>query len=346
MTPFLDRPPPYDFSDPAGRNLWDLLSANYQSKAPVRDLMVQASIASAEIYWDQPMRWAWQEILELAVRQGKLKGLLQLIMDGGDAAIGTRIKELLADSAVTSPPPPPLAMTWKGFDDDAAAGAERIIEAESTLLDIAFLRRGIQLSTAVCRLLVTMSGKNYYGTAFRIADDLLLTNHHVLFDEEHDNAPATAAEAWFGFERTFAGLDMQPTVVAADVATIVGEPDHDWAVVKLQSAMPADSAIVELTGAKPVKPDDRVYIIQHPGGAPKKIGMIHNVVRSVDDNVLQYLTDTEGGSSGSPVFNEEWGLVALHHRWVETKANGVTEIRNQGRRIERVVEGLQAARVL
>ena len=98
--------------------------------------------------------------------------------------------------------------------------------------------------------------------------------------------------------------------------------------------------------AAPVRVDDRVYIIQHPSGAPKKIGMIHNVVRSVDDDVVQYLTDTEGGSSGSPVFNEQWGLVALHHQWVEATINGVKEIRNQGRRIERVVAGLQTAQVL
>ncbi len=31
-------------------------------------------------------------------------------------------------------------------------------------------------------MLVTLSGVKYYGTAFRIAPDLLLTNHHVLFD--------------------------------------------------------------------------------------------------------------------------------------------------------------------
>jgi len=86
-----------------------------------------------------------------------------------------------------------------------------------------------------------------------------------------------------------------------------------------------------------------VYIIQHPNGGMKKIGMIHNVVRYVDDDVIRYLTDTEGGSSGSPVFNERWQVVALHHYWVTDTVDGKTEIRNQGRRIERVVAGLAAA---
>ena len=72
--------------------------------------------------------------------------------------------------------------------------------------------------------------------------------------------------------------------------------------------------------------------------------MIHNVVRHVDDDVVQYLTDTEGGSSGSPVFNEAWQLGrAAPPVGRGRRANGITEIRNQGQRIERVVEGLQAA---
>jgi V8-like Glu-specific endopeptidase len=71
--------------------------------------------------------------------------------------------------------------------------------------------------------------------------------------------------------------------------------------------------------------------------------MHHNVVRFVDDAVLQYWTDTEAGSSGAPVFDEEWNVVALHHRWVERDVDGTMEFRNQGQRIERVVEELVAA---
>ena len=110
--------------------------------------------------------------------------------------------------------------------------------------------------------------------------------------------------------------------------------------------MPASAPVIRLTGAGPVRPDDRVYIIQHPNGGTKKIGMIHNVVRYVDDDVIQYWTDTEAGSSGSPVFDEDWQLVALHHRWVEQQSQGATEYRNQGQRITRVAEGLTAAGLL
>jgi endonuclease G len=31
------------------------------------------------------------------------------------------------------------------------------------------------------------------------------------------------------------------------------------------------------------------------------------------EGLIQYVTRTQGGSSGSPCFNEDWKVVALHH---------------------------------
>ncbi len=56
-----------------------------------------------------------------------------------------------------------------------------------------------------------------------------------------------------------------------------------------------------------------VNIIQHPRGRPKEVALQDNQVVKVDNVVVQYSCDTEPGSSGSPVFNNQWQLVALHH---------------------------------
>jgi V8-like Glu-specific endopeptidase len=66
---------------------------------------------------------------------------------------------------------------------------------------------------------------------------------------------------------------------------------------------------IELPAAK----DDRVYIIGHPNGGPLSISMQDNRVIEVKDPKIQYRAPTEPGSSGSPVFNQKWQLVALHH---------------------------------
>jgi V8-like Glu-specific endopeptidase len=55
-----------------------------------------------------------------------------------------------------------------------------------------------------------------------------------------------------------------------------------------------------------------VNIIQHPGGRSKRYGIRNNLVSASTATELRYFTDTESGSSGSPVFNDQWQVVALH----------------------------------
>lgn len=164
----------------------------------------------------------------------------------------------------------------------------------------------------------------------------------MLHDWDHSNRPARLVEAWFDYELDAAGATRQMSVVRCDPVTIIGDREHDWGVVRLASKAPDSAAVLDLTGTDPPCPDEYVFIIQHPDGGPKMIGLSHNLVRYVDDNVLQYWTDTKAGSSGSPVFNQRWEIVGLHHRWVEAPEGEGVSYRNQGRRIERVLDGLRA----
>ena len=56
-----------------------------------------------------------------------------------------------------------------------------------------------------------------------------------------------------------------------------------------------------------------VNIIQHPRGREKEIVLYNNKVQELYDNFLQYETDADFGSSGSPILNVNWQLVGLHH---------------------------------
>src|SRR5262249_51774533 len=56
-----------------------------------------------------------------------------------------------------------------------------------------------------------------------------------------------------------------------------------------------------------------VNLVQHPEGGFKQLVLRENKLVSRFDTVLHYEADTEPGSSGSPVFNDEWETVALHH---------------------------------
>ena len=71
-----------------------------------------------------------------------------------------------------------------------------------------------------------------------------------------------------------------------------------------------------------------VNIVQHPDGRPKEVVIRNNQLIDLFDDqddvpFCHYLADTEQGSSGSPVYNDQWEIVALHHQAVpQTNAKG------------------------
>ena len=62
-------------------------------------------------------------------------------------------------------------------------------------------------------------------------------------------------------------------------------------------------------------PKSPVFILQHPEATPLKLALDTEAVISVNANGtrVRYRTNTEPGSSGSPCFDQNWSLVALHH---------------------------------
>ncbi len=63
-------------------------------------------------------------------------------------------------------------------------------------------------------------------------------------------------------------------------------------------------------------------IVQHPRGEKKQIALRENRIVDVLDSYLHYEADTEPGSSGSPVFDDGWQVIALHHASVRAPEDG------------------------
>ena len=65
---------------------------------------------------------------------------------------------------------------------------------------------------------------------------------------------------------------------------------------------------------------DWATIIQHPEGRDKQISLRNNEIIDLTlPDTIVYKSDTAQGSSGSPVFNNEWQLIALHSAGVAKK---------------------------
>lgn len=88
-----------------------------------------------------------------------------------------------------------------------------------------------------------------------------------------------------------------------------------------------------------VAKEQHLNIIQHPSARRKEVALQDNRIAKIFANVLRYTTDTEPGSSGSPVFNNEWDLIALHHA-AGDKQNGQW-ISNEGIRVDKIAADLR-----
>ena len=218
---------------------------------------------------------------------------------------------LLATAAVAA------GATAPPTDSVAQLSQERII-GTSDLFDINYLELAIAVGRGVARIEIGAAR----ATGFLVGPGLLMTNNHVLENEED----ARRALAEFDYQDNAAGellvrqdYRLNPeTFFITDRTldfTIVGVADLSVRNRAL-STYPWLKLIAELGKAEK---GDGVNIIQHPRGGLKQIAFRRNDVIEIPDgqkDFLYYTTDTEPGSSGSPCFNDQWELIALHHSGV------------------------------
>jgi len=198
---------------------------------------------------------------------------------------------------------------------------ERII-GQDQLMSSFFLTLGAERARAVGRI-VTRTGVGV-GTGFLISRRLLMTNNHVI---ESDRVAARCCiefdyvcrfDRGFGATQLFRLLpseffltsvtrddvDLDYTIVAVEPVNSQGEEIAGRGSIPLVSPL-GDMTVLEWAN-----------IIQHPGGDPQQVALRDNKVVKSLDHFVHYEADTQPGSSGSPVFNDQWQLVALHHSGV------------------------------
>ncbi len=214
---------------------------------------------------------------------------------------------LLKYAMMTPIVPSPGVDEWRGTDTPETV-LEKIV-GENTLRPIAFLARGLQASRSVAYIGVQTSIRRWSGTGFLIASDLLLTNHHVI--ESADLLPNALFR--FNYEENFRGEAQEPHEHRAKSNGIFhASKALDYAVIQLEGEPGDEWGWLPLPPGE-IRKGDRVNIIQHPNGQPKQISLQNNFVEYVGGDIVQYVTSTMPGSSGSPVLNDGWEVVALHH---------------------------------
>src|SRR5690606_23428971 len=201
---------------------------------------------------------------------------------------------------------------------------ERIL-GSSDLLEVNFLDIGRRAGRAVGRIQGRGAAGRVreLGTGFVVSPALLLTNNHVLPSAE----TAQRSLVDFDFEEDENYNPRTPLVFALDPDRLFLTSDAlDYTLVAIRPAALDGVAPLTTFGYLPLSEkkgkilvNEYVAVIQHPGGAPKKIALRNNKLVDVFDDFIHYTTDTDRGASGSPVFNDQWQVVALHHAGVKRR---------------------------
>lgn len=255
---------------------------------------------------------------------------------------------------------------------DSRAEAELLFErviAGNELQPANYLERGAMAARAICRISIFDGAglEQGFGSGFLISPGVLITNNHVLPDAgwagrsiaEFDYALDT-----YGEPMPTALFSLQPE------ALFVTSEALDFTVVAVKPVSRGGAVSLAGFGWLPfiaqvgkVLEGEWLTIIQHPGGGRKSVCVRENRFLKRDVDVLWYSTDTLGGSSGSPVFNNDWQVVALHHSGVPERDSAgriltvdgtpfdpdlhredrIKWIANEGIRVSRIVETLRQA---
>ena len=217
----------------------------------------------------------------------------------------------------------PTPGDWKGQESDEDF-LEKII-GEDTLRPIAMLDQALAAAKAV----VHIQGPQGKGTGFLVAPTLLMTNHHVIASRPN----AMNSIFTFNYQLDAAGAPRAATPVGAKVdGKFYTNENLDFTVVEL-AEVPAELEAQPLDlRPRRIQRDARVAIIQHPAGLWKKISLQNNFVAYADDRVVQYTTSTLPGSSGSPVLDDDFQVVAIHHAGGNLVEPGMLQryLRNEG----------------
>lgn len=193
------------------------------------------------------------------------------------------------------------------------------------VVSIEFLEAGLLAKRPVGRI---WDGGDSYATGFLVGQGLMMTAAHAL----PSIGEASDLVLQLDYEDHKFGPSMKAQEYSLDPATFfLRDTDYDVALCAVTDFADISSPL-EVYGWHVVQEREEnidqgtpVSIIQHPEGRTKAL-VVHNShfidtdKHSTDERYCWYTGDTEQGSSGSPVFDLNWRIIALHSSAVPDRA--------------------------
>ncbi len=207
---------------------------------------------------------------------------------------------------------------------------ERIINGRDTQ-PCWFLTRGAEIRRTVGRIDIRDTTRHIgWATGFLVAPNLLLTNQHVLDSLK----TARSSRVEFDYEETFTGDLVSGSIFNLDPDTFfVCDPAKeglDYALVAVAPKSRSESGRTEVNLSEfrfnvliqdegKIALGEVINCIHHPEGQGRQASLRENTLTAILENWLHYETDTEQGSSGAPLYNNQWQVIGIHHAGVEKR---------------------------
>lgn len=236
---------------------------------------------------------------------------------------------------------------------------QRKIRDANSYLDVLKWRSALgRLEGQICRI----ESPHGTGTGFLLGNSVVMTNYHVMKTVIEGAGKPDKVVLRFDYKKLDNDAVNQGTVYELDDEWLIDSSKYsDADLIDPPPAPPSldtlDYALLRVKGAPGKDPiggksnaDPKaaprgfiplpgalhdfmkfpaVFIMQHPDGAPLTLALDTEAVISVTANGsrVRYRTNTEPGSSGSPCFDANWNLIALHHagdpKWTPTYNQGI-----------------------
>lgn len=347
---------PFPWSDRDAQNLHRTLTDLCPNVRNAEQVAREAGLDTTDIDWQQSAKLVWAAILDSAARLALTQTLVERMFE----AHAKTPRGAFLDGLLKQKEGQKDVDRARGLDDvvkhDFIRGSDDVLVPEALLFNddltilvesdvvrlIATLSAMLKLSRAVCLVRAQTLAGMQAGTGFRVGPKLLLTNHHVVHDKQGNLASKITAE--FDYQDNAEGDGLATKVIKCNAAKTVADAKYDWALVTVTDPLDEAWPIIDLSRAVAPVQAEPAFIIQHPMGNRKALAFVRNQITNVDEEVVHYLTDTQTGSSGSPVFNAKGELIALHHAggWPQEVAGKMPVKKNEGIRISKILEGLFA----
>ena len=233
---------------------------------------------------------------------------------------------------LTGGAPPSGFGDWHG--DTRRRTRKAIVDPDQKFMQMWYLERATAVSRSVARVLFP-DGK-HFATCFLVAPNLILTNHHVFGQEEDTKGVRIQFNYRLAFDGDLEDLDEY----SCDPEVFITDEALDYSLVGLTKKVDPKWGYLPVRHGQTAAEGKHVAIIQHPSGEPLQIAMRENSLQYQDDKTIEYLTNTEYGSSGSPVFNNNLYLIALHSQRVQdpSKKDRKVWYRNRGTKIGAILQ--------